>query len=223
MTIAEIKSTLSITTVLSRYGLEAGSKGAMRCPFHDDKAASMKVYPDTNTAYCFAGSCDVQSVDVIDFIMRMERSTKREAILKAKELCGAAITTPTTKSAAPKLDLAAIYEESIAGMERTPSGREYCAARGLETTGIGYRSRKAKERWGRGCIIFPLVDKGCKIRGLYGRAVKGGGHYYTSERAGLYPEYPDITTQLLAAGSLTSLAPWVITPAPSENGPSTST
>jgi hypothetical protein len=45
----------------------------------------MKIYPETNTAYCFAGSCEVKSVDVIDFIMKMDSSTKREAILKAKE------------------------------------------------------------------------------------------------------------------------------------------
>jgi DNA primase len=85
MTIAEIKAALPITTVLSHYGLEAGAKGSMRCPFHDDKAASMKIYRDTNTAYCFAGGCEVKNVDVIDFIMRMEKGTKREAILKAKE------------------------------------------------------------------------------------------------------------------------------------------
>ena len=59
MTIAEIKAALSIHAVLAHYGLEAGPQGAMRCPFHDDKAASMKVYADTNTAYCFAGGCAV--------------------------------------------------------------------------------------------------------------------------------------------------------------------
>jgi len=198
MTIPEIKAALPLAAVLNHYGLEAGPTGAMRCPFHEDKAASMKVYHDTNTAYCFAGGCDVKSVDVIDFIMRMERGTKRAAILKAKELCGKSVMIPATvKPAAPKLDLRAIYEESIEGMQRTPSGREYCDLRGLDTNGIGYRSRKAKERWGRGCIIFPLVDKGCKIKGLYGRAVKGGGHYYTAERSGLYPEYPEISTQRL--------------------------
>ena len=158
MTIAEIKAALPITAVLSHYGLAAGPKGAMRCPFHDDRAASMKVYPDTNTAYCFAGSCEVQSVDVIDFIMHKEKCDKRAAILKAKELCGQPIVTAIAKPSAPKLDLAAIYEESLNGMERTPSGKEYCNLRGLDTEGIGYRSRKAKERWGRGCILFPLVD-----------------------------------------------------------------
>ena len=51
---------------------------------------------------------------------------------------------------------------------------------------------------GPGLHHLPAGGQGlCEIRGLYGRAVKGGGHYYTSERAGLYPEYPDITTQRL--------------------------
>ncbi|NJC27505.1 toprim domain-containing protein [Neolewinella antarctica] len=202
MTIPQIKAALPIAAVLSHYGLEAGPTGAMRCPFHADESASMKVYHDTNTAYCFAGSCAVQSVDVIDFIMAKEKGTKRAAILKAKELCGRSLTTEpvsTPKPAASELDLTAIYEESFAGMQRTPSGREYCTLRGLnpEEMQIGYRSRKAKERWGRGCIIFPLVNEGCKVVGLYGRAVKGSGHYYTPDRAGLYPEHPDDTTDTL--------------------------
>jgi DNA primase len=130
----------------------------------------------------------------------MDKSTKREAILKAKSMCGEALTTlpaPTPKPATEKLDLSAIYEASLSDMARTPSGKAYCDARGLETEGIGYKSRKSKERWGRGCIIFPLVNEGCKVVGLYGRAVKGSGHYYTADRAGLYPEYPDPTTATL--------------------------
>ena len=94
MTIPEIKSSLSILTVLSRYGLESGKGNALKCPFHADGKASMKIYPDTNTAYCFAGSCEVKSVDVIDFIMRMDGTTKREAILKAKDLIGQPISLP---------------------------------------------------------------------------------------------------------------------------------
>ena len=158
MTIPEIKAALPIATVLAHYGLEVGPKGAMRCPFHDDQAASMKVYHDTNTAYCFAGGCEVQSVDVIDFIMQIEKGTKRAAILKAKELCGQRPLPPPSpreREPAPELDLQAIYEESLAGMQRTPSGRAYCERRGLdvEGLGIGYRTRKVAERWGRGCII----------------------------------------------------------------------
>jgi DNA primase len=94
MTIPAIKSALPITTVLAHYGLEPTAKGAIKCPFHADGKASMKIYPETNTAYCFAGSCEVQSVDVIDFIMKMDSSTKREAILKTKDLIGQPISLP---------------------------------------------------------------------------------------------------------------------------------
>ena len=62
MTIAEIKAALSIYTVLAHYGLEAGPTGSLPCPFHADAKASMKIYPETNTAYCFAGGCEVESV-----------------------------------------------------------------------------------------------------------------------------------------------------------------
>jgi DNA primase len=94
MTIPAIKSALSITTVLAHYGLKSGKGNSLKCPFHADGKASMKIYPETNTAYCFAGSCEVKSVDVIDFIMRMDNTTKREAILKAKDLIGQPISLP---------------------------------------------------------------------------------------------------------------------------------
>jgi DNA primase len=61
MTIPEIKSALSIQTVLAHYGLEPSAKGALQCPFHQDGKASMKIYPETNTVYCFAGSCEVNA------------------------------------------------------------------------------------------------------------------------------------------------------------------
>jgi hypothetical protein len=67
----------------------------------------MKIYPETNTAYCFAGSCEVKSVDVIDFIMKMDSSTKREAILKAKSLIGQPeVSIPAkTEAKTPTLDI----------------------------------------------------------------------------------------------------------------------
>ena len=83
MTIPEIKNQLSILSVMASYGLQPGKGNSIKCPFHADGKASMKIYPETNTAYCFAGNCDVKSVDVIDFIRKMKASTKREAILKA--------------------------------------------------------------------------------------------------------------------------------------------
>mgnify|MGYP000094304220 CR=1 FL=1 len=116
MTIPEIKSALPIAQVLAYYGLRPGAKGTMKCPFHADGKASMKVYPETNTAYCFAGSCEVKSVDVIDFIMKMDKSTKREAILKAKSLIGQPIISMPAKTEVQALNIQSIYEESRKGM-----------------------------------------------------------------------------------------------------------
>ncbi len=135
MTIPEIKSALSIQTVLASYGLTVGKSGSIKCPFHKDGKASMKIYPETNTAYCFAGSCEVKSVDVIDFIMKMEASTKREAILKAKDLIGQPISLPTVTPATPKseaLDITAIYAASLETMKKHTAAKAYCEGRGLK-------------------------------------------------------------------------------------------
>lgn len=205
MTIAEIKASLPITTVLAHYGLEVGKGSSLKCPFHADDSASMKIYPATNTAFCFAGGCEVQSVDVIDFVLHMEKCDKRTAILKAKELSGQSISQPATSAAvAPpvvcKLDIDAIYAASGETMQKHKAAQDYCAGRALrfwELLGVGYKSRKTPDRWGRGCILFPLRDQLGGVVSLYGRAIKGAGHYYTAGRSGLFPGYPAPDTQTL--------------------------
>ena len=77
MSIQQIKAALSIEGVLSHYSLGPNSRGMLRCPFHKDSKASMKVYPKTNTVYCFAGGC-VGSLDTIDFIW------KKKAVVNTK-------------------------------------------------------------------------------------------------------------------------------------------
>lgn len=97
MEIAAIKSSLSIKSVLSHYGLSADRNGMLRCPFHDDKTPSMKQY-DT-TVYCFSTSCERHGkhIDVIDFIMFKEGCTKHAAIMRAKELIGHVAEAPKDK------------------------------------------------------------------------------------------------------------------------------
>ena len=43
---------VSIENTVRRYGISV-KRGFITCPFHDDSTASMKLYPDTNTCYCF--------------------------------------------------------------------------------------------------------------------------------------------------------------------------
>jgi DNA primase len=62
---------------------------------------------------------------------------------------------------------------------------------------VGYKSRKAPDRWSRGCIIFPLKNEAGQVVSLYGRSIYGAGHYYQSGRSGLYPAYPAENTRVL--------------------------
>ena len=203
MTIKEVKSKLTIETVLSSYGLKSNSNNMLCCPFHADKKASMKVYPKTNTVYCFAGSCEVSNLDVIDFIMQMDKSNKHEAIVKAKKLVGSGGGSSSKEIAtkAAVINTAATdYKNYVTALEGHTEAQAYCQSRNLPTKNIGYKSRKTPDKWGRGCIIFPLLDKENQVVSLYGRSIKGNGHYYQSERKGLYPAYPDGAIKTLIIG-----------------------
>ncbi len=84
MEITEIKQRLSIETVLKYYSLQADKNGMLKCPFHADETASMKIYTQTNTFNCFGCS---KNGDVIEFCSIKENS-KHKGILKAAELSG---------------------------------------------------------------------------------------------------------------------------------------
>jgi DNA primase len=90
MEISEIKTQLSMSTVLHYYGLKTDKHSKLNCPFHEDKTPSMQVYYKTQTAYCFSSNCKThgKSIDVIDFILHKENCTKHEAINKAIEILG---------------------------------------------------------------------------------------------------------------------------------------
>lgn len=83
MEIRDIKSHLSILTVLSSYHLKPNRNNMLKCPFHEDKDPSLKVYTNTNTFNCFG--CGANG-DTIEFIQQKEKCSKHEAIEKAKSL-----------------------------------------------------------------------------------------------------------------------------------------
>jgi DNA primase/predicted transcriptional regulator len=54
--------------------------------------------------------------------------------------------------------------------------------------------------WAKDCIIFPLKNTDNKIISLYGRSITNNDdsrHFYLSNREGLYPGYPALTTKKL--------------------------
>ena len=88
MEIPDIKSKLPLSSVLHHYGLKPDKNARLCCPFHEDKTPSMQIYYKTHTAYCFSANCPThgKSMDVIDFIMYRENTSKHEAIKRAAAL-----------------------------------------------------------------------------------------------------------------------------------------
>lgn len=74
MTKDEIKATLTVRDVLGRNGIKVSRNGFVSCPFHAEKTASMKIYPDS--FYCFG--CGV-SGDIFDMEMQLNGCNFRTA------------------------------------------------------------------------------------------------------------------------------------------------
>lgn len=147
MEISEIKTRLSILTVLNHYDLECDRNHMLKCPFHGEDTASMKIYPDTNTFNCFGCS---RNGDAIEFCTLKEGS-KHKGILKAAELCGQMQpinSKPKTSDTQLKENhtevLTRVFASFRNGLHRSISKRskEYLQSRNLNHTLVemGYNS-----------------------------------------------------------------------------------
>ncbi|WP_051316781.1 CHC2 zinc finger domain-containing protein [Aquimarina muelleri] len=209
MEISEIKAQLSITDVLQYYGVELIKNKQCLCPFHDDKTPSMQVYTNTNTVYCFSGNCakSGKSIDVIDFIMHKESVTKHQAIVKAKAMV---VPPAATQPSITKKPVEGLSEVLLILKEQLPRSRNataYLQTRGLiklKAIGSNHRNGNDKIQYKyphlKNCIVFPLQDAQNNTVSFYGRSFKNelrNKHFYTSNRKGLYPAYPDTTTKHL--------------------------
>ena len=152
MDISVIKQGLSLSKVLTHYGLAPDRNNRLCCPFHLDKTPSLQVYLETNTCYCFSSNCQThgKSIDVIDFIMYKENLSKHEAILKAQSML-TAYNPITTSQGITQIQLS--DKEKILFLEQmftyfknavynSKPAQEYIQQRGLDYqhTEIGYNS-----------------------------------------------------------------------------------
>jgi len=224
MTIEEIKAQLSLSQVLNHYILTPDRNNRLCCPWHNDKTPSLQIYPKTNTWTCFSSNCNAGSGDQIEMIQRMEKCTKHEALIKAKQMLGIQTTTPLDKIAI----LTKYYQNSIHAMQRSKKGKEYSASRGLDYNklNIGYCGYEVGKSWNKdlkenaeklglfkikNCIIFPTKNKEGQIVSFYGRSVSANPkvrHFYLSGGfKGLYPNYPKSeTTKLILTESIIDAA-----------------
>ena len=77
--IQDLKASIDLVGLFESYGIEvkkSGSQYECRCPFHDDKTASLKITPEKGLWNCFG--CDAGG-SAIDFIMCMENVDVSEA------------------------------------------------------------------------------------------------------------------------------------------------
>jgi DNA primase len=203
MEISEIKAQLTIGQVLDHYGLEPNQNQLLCCPFHSDKTPSLQIYPKTNTFCCFSSNCSAGTGDVIEFIRLMEKSTKHEAIVKAKALLGYTAPKPSASEDLPHVAVMAKYLEScrksIAGSERA---RLYATSRGLDwqRLKLGFSGVRLADSWTKAykesasvigllmkaddgryinrfkeCLVFALQNAEGHAVGIYGRSITSGG------------------------------------------------
>ena len=147
MEIQAIKQALRLSEVLSYYGLSPDTNERLRCPFHEDKTPSMQVYEKTDTVYCFSSNCKThgKSLDVIDFIMHKENTSKHEAILKATSMISGESTklipiaigtdtesTPKASAQSRIATLTSMFSYFISALHNSKPARDYAISRSLE-------------------------------------------------------------------------------------------
>ena len=211
MEISEIKSRLSLQTVLAHYQIKLDSNHRTLCLWHDDKTPSLQIYPETNTWTCFSTNCTAGSGDVIDFIMRMEDCSKHEAIQKAKSMIGVSIIQTTSKKMAAKLVKGQTGYDKLFTQFRSNIKSEkvkaYLAQRNLDRTKveIGYNANAWPHL--KHCLIFPLAQIGKVTKSpasMVGRFMtnqtvnlprRQAGTSTLKNRSGLYPCYSKSSNQ----------------------------
>lgn len=215
MEISQIKTSLSILTVLEHYNLSIDRNNRLCCPWHDDKTPSLQIYPKTNSWTCFSSNCSAGSGDQIEMIQKLEHIDKHEAIKKAKVLIGNHIIDSTTKRMSTnknlngtnpssltenKIDYQKLFTQFKSNLAKSTKAKNYLTNRLINHPSLDIGFNNGKWTHLKNCIVFPLRDQQNNITSLYGRSItndKNQRHFYLPNRSGLYPFYPDNSTSTL--------------------------
>ncbi|QYS91752.1 toprim domain-containing protein [Flavobacterium covae] len=200
MTIQQLKQTLSLPQLLTHYNLTPNKHKLIKCPFHEDKKASLQINED----FYYCHGC-AKKGDIIDWVQEFDKCTKKEAIDKCKSFLtpyqepNKQITKPITMKTNPNFDK--LFDQFNKCLLTNPKAMEYAKSRMLnpEETQIGFNDGKLFDKL-KNCLIFPLRDKKGEIVSYYGRSVAETAtskHFYLSDRQGLYPRYPEKDTKKL--------------------------
>jgi DNA primase len=170
----------------------------VKCPFHDDNTASMQVNLEKNFYKCHA--CGKKG-DQIQLVQDYGSLTKHEALLKCAQMIES--NNPTAEiNEKPKPNQNINYQEIFTKLKpklnQSIKAKEYLKQRNLNPSilEIAYNTGKEFDKL-KCCLIFPLKNENNEIISLYGRSIYDNPeakHFYTTNRQGLYPNYPKPTT-----------------------------
>jgi DNA primase len=199
MEITFIKQQLSLKQVLEYYLLKPNKNNMVKCPFHDDKTASMQVNLEKNFYKCHA--CGKHG-DQIQLVQDYGKLTKHEAFLKCAQMIES--NNPTAEineKPKPTMNYQEIFNNLKPKLNQSIKAKEYLKQRNLDhtTLEIAYNTGKDYDKL-KCCLIFPLKNEKGEITSLYGRSIYDNPeakHFYTTNREGLYPNYPKPETTKL--------------------------
>ena len=75
--INKIKSKSDLITILNYYGIHLNKSNMAKCPFHNEKTASLSIKEEGNKAIYHCFGCNAHG-DIIDFIREKEGLTIKE-------------------------------------------------------------------------------------------------------------------------------------------------
>lgn len=151
------------------------------CPFHDDHNASLKLYVNSNSFYCFGCHAGTGGSDVITFVQRLENCDFQTAVRIIAEIGGIELRQdPASEQLERKLAVIAQQDAYFRkALQSFPAGHEYLKRRGItpesvERWGIGVvppGTRYYEDYWNR--LSFPIRDMAGRVRGWEFRAIDG--------------------------------------------------
>ena len=174
MEIQDIKSNLTLSQILSHYGLKP-KNNMLNCPFHEDKTASLQVNLEKHFYKCHA--CGAKG-DQIQWVQDYEKITKHEAIIKCEQLANSQepVVWETKKtieiSQLQKTTFLEIMFKSFRkGLINSQPAKDYCKKRNLDHTKleISFNSgqfhhgeRRTEELINNSLAVGLLLDNGLK-------------------------------------------------------------
>lgn len=92
MDIGELKKRIPMTELARRLGFEPNRAGFIRCPFHDERTPSLKLYDGDGGFSCYG--CGTAG-DQIEFLRRLRRTDFNGALSELAGIAGVAMDKPS--------------------------------------------------------------------------------------------------------------------------------